>query len=261
MSGLSEKIQPRIHRILHDLAALEQGGEVAAPEDWAVDLERMRAAAEAVLTPLGQQPAVEPVPARAEVPQPAAARILVVDDDAANRNLLQRRLERQGYRVEVAATGSEALDRLATEPFDLALLDLAMPGMDGFEVLARLKADRHMRFVPVVVAAAPEELDSAVRALQSGAEDYLLKPFDPVLLRTRIGGLLALHRKLGDDVQRALAALEEHRTRLNGLAGNIGPEILAGLQDSAALVEENIARLRKDWRRGGSRPALAAGGS
>ncbi len=111
--------------------------------------------------------------------------ILVVDDDQNNREILARRLAREGHHVHAAADGPAALDALKTHPIDLVLLDVMMPGMDGYEVLRRLKSDPALRNVPVLMISALDELDSVVRCVQLGAEDYLPKPFDPVLLRAQ----------------------------------------------------------------------------
>ena len=117
-------------------------------------------------------------------------RILVVDDIEANRDLLSRRLARDGHSVVAAAGGLEALQLLAGKDFDLVLLDLMMPDMNGFEVLARLKADDRLHDIPVIMISALDEIDSVVRCIEAGAEDYLAKPFDPVLLRARINACL-----------------------------------------------------------------------
>src|SRR5262245_14453057 len=116
--------------------------------------------------------------------------ILIVDDNEANRDLLSRRLIRDGYRVSIAVGGQAALDALADADFDLVLLDLMMPDINGLEVLKRMKADVRLRMVPVVMITASAEMDSAIHCIEAGAEDYLPKPFDPVLLRARIGACL-----------------------------------------------------------------------
>ena len=123
-------------------------------------------------------------------PKAVASHILVVDDNAANRDLLARRLAREGYRVSAAESGASALALTAGEGFDLVLLDLMMPGISGFEVLCRLKADGATRHIPVIMISALDELDSTVRCIEAGAEDYLPKPFNPILLRARIGACL-----------------------------------------------------------------------
>ena len=129
---------------------------------------------------------------------PADSRILVVDDNAANRELLARRLVREGYCVTTAESGTAALALIAAESFDLVLLDLMMPGISGFEVLCRLKLDDSARHIPVIMISALDELDSTVRCIEAGAEDYLPKPFNPVLLRARIGACLERKRLLDE---------------------------------------------------------------
>jgi class 3 adenylate cyclase len=120
--------------------------------------------------------------------------ILVVDDNAENRDMLARRLARQGYEVLTAAGGRAALETLAARPLDLVLLDVMMPDLDGYAVLQRLKADPALRDIPVLMISALDELDSVVRCIQLGAEDYLSKPFEPVLLQARIGACLEKKR-------------------------------------------------------------------
>ena len=124
----------------------------------------------------------------------ASGFVLVVDDIEANRDVLTRRLERQGYTTATAENGREALERLRADNFDLVLLDIMMPEMDGYEVLQRLKADEALRHIPVIMISALNELDSVVRCIELGAEDYLPKPFNPTLLKARIGACLEKKR-------------------------------------------------------------------
>ena len=121
----------------------------------------------------------------------AGARLLVVDDNKVNRLLLARNVESQGHRVELAENGRVALDRLRCQPFDLVLLDIEMPEMDGFQVLEQIVADPQLCDVPVIVTSAVEGLESVVRCIELGAEDYLSKPVNSVLLRARISAGLA----------------------------------------------------------------------
>jgi CheY-like chemotaxis protein len=116
--------------------------------------------------------------------------ILVVDDNTSNRDVLARRLTREGHKVVTAANGTAALDLVAQQDFDIILLDLMMPGMSGFEVLRRLKAAEQTNHIPVIMISALDELDSVVRCIEAGAEDYLTKPFNPILLRARVGASL-----------------------------------------------------------------------
>jgi class 3 adenylate cyclase len=130
------------------------------------------------------------------------ARLLVVDDNKVNRLLLARSLELQGHSVALAENGRVALDMLRRESFDLLLLDIEMPEMDGLQVLEQLKADRQLRDLPVIVTSAIEGLDNVVRCIELGAEDYLHKPVNPVLLKARIGA--SLEKKRLRDQQKEL---------------------------------------------------------
>jgi adenylate cyclase len=120
--------------------------------------------------------------------------ILVVDDDPVNRRLLTSLLEQDGHRVDTAADGRQGLERLNADRFDLALLDVMMPELDGYETLARMKEDESLRHVPVLMITALDDIGSAVRCIELGADDYLLKPPDPVVLRARIKASLAKKR-------------------------------------------------------------------
>jgi adenylate cyclase len=122
------------------------------------------------------------------------ARILIVDDEPLNVDLLEQELELLGYATISAADGLAALERLAAEPVDLVLLDVMMPRLDGYQVLQRMKMDAKLRHIPVIVISALDQLSSAVRGIELGAEDYLPKPFDPVLLKARIGACLEKKR-------------------------------------------------------------------
>lgn len=135
------------------------------------------------------------------------ARLLVVDDNPANCELLVRRLQRQGHDVESVEGGQEALARLRATDFDLVLLDITMPGMDGYQVLAELKADAALSHIPVVMVSALDEIESVVKCLGLGADDYLPKPFDPALLRARVESSLA-RKRLQDSERRYLRAME-----------------------------------------------------
>lgn len=137
--------------------------------------------------------------------------VLVVDDDGANRDLLSQRLERQGYEVVSAGNGREALDLLATGAFDLVLLDIMMPEMDGFEVLRRLKADDRMRHVPVIMISAVGDMDSVAHCIEMGAEDYLPKPFQPTLLQARITASLEKKRARDREILLFEQLRESHR--------------------------------------------------
>ncbi|HET6447455.1 MAG TPA: adenylate/guanylate cyclase domain-containing protein [candidate division Zixibacteria bacterium] len=128
--------------------------------------------------------------------------LLIVDDNKVNRLLLGRGLEQQGHSVDFAENGVLALDKLAQERFDLILLDIEMPELDGYQVLERIIQDTDLRDIPVIMTTATEELESVVRCIELGAEDYLTKPVNAVLLRARINA--SLEKKRLRDQQREL---------------------------------------------------------
>jgi adenylate cyclase len=132
----------------------------------------------------------------------AAGRVLVVDDNRVNQLLLGRALEQQGHTVDFAENGRQALDLLEESRFDLILLDVEMPEVDGYEVLAEMKGDPRLRDVPVIMTSALDELDSVVRCIEMGAEDYLTKPVNAILLQARVGS--SLEKKRIHDEQREL---------------------------------------------------------
>jgi CheY-like chemotaxis protein len=123
-----------------------------------------------------------------------AGRILVVDDAAVNRLLIERLLRGEGHDVTTAGDGLTALELLGATgepPVDVVLLDLVMPGLDGYETLARMKAEPRLAHVPVIVISAVDELGSVVRCIELGALDYLPKPVEPAILRARVTAALA----------------------------------------------------------------------
>ena len=129
-------------------------------------------------------------------------RMLVVDDSRVNRLLLTRSLERFGHHVSNAENGRIALEMLRAQPFDVLLLDIDMPEMDGFEVLAALLIDNNLREIPVIMTSASDEVDRVVKCIEMGAEDYLVKPLNPILLKARVNA--SLEKKRLRDEQRKL---------------------------------------------------------
>lgn len=139
---------------------------------------------------------------------PAAYVLLVVDDNEDNRYTLTRRLQREGYtNLTTAVDGQQALELLGARPFDLVLLDVMMPGLNGHEVLERMHADKLLRHIPVIMISALDEIDSVIRCIELGAEDYLSKPFNPTLLRARVGASLE-KKRLRDEVVAVLGQIE-----------------------------------------------------
>jgi len=141
--------------------------------------------------------------------QDAPPRLLVVDDIQDNRDLLVRRLQRLGYRdIDTAADGQQALELIRAQPFAAVLLDVMMPRVSGVEVLEAMRAESRLEATPVIMISAATELETVVRCLELGAEDYLSKPFNPILLRARLGSVLE-KRALRGEVRRQLARVED----------------------------------------------------
>lgn len=169
------------------------------------------------------------------------AKILIVDDQPENCTVLARRLEKEGHSCESEHDGAAALEKLAAEPFDLVLLDIMMPGIDGREVLRRIKTDERLRHLPVIMISALDQIESVVACIEQGAEDYLPKPFNPVLLRARIGASLE-RKRLRDAEQAAFEALKESQAKL-----------AAELSEAAAYVQGvlpspiNVGSVRTTW--------------
>ena len=133
---------------------------------------------------------VAPIPRTSALYGSGLGNLLVVDDDEANRNMLFRRLTRYGYEVIVACTGIEALQLARTKKIDLVLLDMVMPGLDGYQVLTKFKSEVALAEIPVIMISALDQENNIARCIEAGAEDYIAKPFNPVFLRARIGASL-----------------------------------------------------------------------
>jgi adenylate cyclase len=127
--------------------------------------------------------------------------LLVVDDDATNRDMLTRRLQRQGYVVSTAESGRQALQILRSKPLDLVLLDLIMPGIDGYQVLIKIKNDPALQHIPVIMISGLDQQGGIARCIEAGAEDYLTKPFSAIFLRARIGACLA-NKRMADQLRK-----------------------------------------------------------
>ena len=217
-------------------------GEMVADEladtdrsDLLADVEKIRAAGRRLLALIDERLQTEALsgPAlpsqKVDVPRPAetaAARengksedgglLLIVDDNEDNRNVLARRLQKQGHWAVTAGSGPDALNALAEQPFDLVLLDIMMPEMDGYEVLFRIKSEPHTQHLPVIMISALDDLESVVRCIEMGAADYLPKPFNPTLLKARVGASLR-EKRAHDREQRYTAEIAESYRRLREL--------------------------------------------
>lgn len=166
--------------------------------------------------------------------------ILVVDDSLLNRRKLALGLEQQGHTVTLAENGRQALDLIESNSFDLVLLDILMPQMDGYQVLAQMKQDGTLRHLPVIVISALDELESTVKCIEMGAEDYLLKPFNPILLKARIGASLE-KKRLRDQEQAYLEQLQREQEKSERLLLNILPKPIADrLKQEQGIIADSF---------------------
>ena len=169
--------------------------------------------------------------------------LLVVDDDPVNRDLVSRYLKHDGHQVTAAEGGLAALDLLQQQMFDVILLDIVMPEMDGYEVLRQLKADYRLREIPVIVISATADMESFARCIELGAEDYLPIPFNPTILKARVSSCL-MKKHVQDQVQAhvaELSLLQELDRRLN-----------------ASLDGQRVLQILLDWalRRSGDQAGM-----
>jgi len=175
---------------------------------------------------------------------PEPAKLLVIDDNKVNRIVLSRSLQQQGHVVETAENGAEGLNKIRTQSFDLVLLDIEMPIMDGFQVLEACLNDVDLRQIPIIMTSAMDELDAVVKCVELGAEDYLTKPVNPILLRARVNA--SLEKKRLRDQQRKLfrtfatsAVAEELLAKGFSLGGKYvnATAMFADIRDFTAISE------------------------
>lgn len=220
--------QGKILAAMRDLLTTD-GGDPSFRDD----IRRIIKAAERLAKPdmaVASEPAaIQAVEATTPTTDRTVAQILVVDDDEDNREVLRRRLERSGYRVGCAENGVQALTVLAEEAYDLVLLDVMMPELDGYQVLERMKGAPKTRDIPVIMISALDDVASVVRCIERGAEDYLPKPFDPILLRARISASLE-KKRLRDQEVEYLERVAQITQAAKGMeAGSYRPGTLADL--------------------------------
>jgi len=277
--GVYEAIREPQARILAAMSSLLLNGKAADSAEYIGDVRRIREAAERMIPtdrrraePTSTFEVATPV-FTAEYKSPMAprahgvARILVVDDIEENRGVLQRRLQREGHTVVCAESGIQALALASEGGYDMILLDVIMPVMDGYETLQQLKAKDQTRDIPVIMISALDELAMIVKCIERGAEDYLPKPFDPVLLRARISACLE-KRELRDrerlfmhDVLRVVAAAVDVekgsygagslaeislRTDELGTLARVFDSMVAGIRDREERLRGQIDRLREE---------------
>lgn len=191
----------------------------------------------------GAAPALHSMPALTTTA--ASPLVLVVDDIEENRDVLARRLKRMGCSVVLATNGVEALQVIAREPVDAVLLDVMMPELDGFAVLERVRSSATTRDLPVIMISALDDLASTVRCIEHGADDYLTKPFDPVILRARVGACVERKRARDreQDYLRQVAAVIEAAVAVE--EGRYDGSILGGVAERA----DEVGRLARVFDR------------
>ena len=169
--------------------------------------------------------------------------VLVVDDNEMNRDMLSRRLQRQNYQVMMAEDGEKALEMIQNHPFDLVLLDIMMPKLSGYEVLEKIKKDEETRYIPVIMISAVDDLESVVKCIEMGAEDYLFKPFNPVLLKARVSASLEKNRlRRGNALAAAASNVSALKTDVTAL---LAGELDSSQRETAERMQQNIDALSR----------------
>jgi CheY-like chemotaxis protein len=176
-------------------------------------------------------------------------RVLVVEDNDANRAMLCRRLDKQGFVAVEARDGREALDRVREYRFDLVLLDIMMPEVDGYQVLQAIKSDDDLKALPVIMISAVDEMASVVRCIEAGAEDYLTKPYDPVLLQARINACLDKRRLRDQELAYLRAVSDLTKAAAQVERGEFDPAVLAAVaarDDALGTLARVFGRMARE---------------
>ncbi len=229
VAKLRHDLRTPVNQILGYSEMLQEDAEAAGHASYVADLRKIQNAARelerlikqrlGITIPseaagIAQAPAFSGEKPSSQLPKlKLYGRVIVADDDAGNLDMLTLQLERFGLEVDTAANGREVLGMLAGSSYDLALLDVMMPEMDGYSALLQIKSHPATHHLPVIMISALDELESVIRCIEAGAEDYLPKPFNPTLLRARISASLE-KKALNDAEQKYLQTIEETRGRL-----------------------------------------------
>ncbi|HQO66699.1 MAG TPA: response regulator, partial [Spirochaetales bacterium] len=245
-SGPSDALRRQVYERIYDLVSLVQAAKRTSSrgDRFIGDVRKVHEAVNALAALFDEAgPAsgkdADRAPAGGRSLEPAKAgrsgRILVVDDDSFNREILARHLERQGHVVCQASNGREAFTILSEAPFDVVVLDIMMPGMSGFQFLEALREDPRLREASTIVVSALDDPVSMARCIELGAEDYLMRDFDPILLKARIDSLLEKkeYKRQNDAALRRLVETQER--------------LAAELRDAASYVRSLLPK-RLRWR-------------
>jgi adenylate cyclase len=230
--------------LTHLHADLEKIGLAAATwltlmEEYLLAPRAPRAETEPVALPPGVRYVV-PSAAEAKAAPQIQGTLLVVDDDPSNRDMLTRRLTRMGHLVESAVSGAEALQKLRAGRFDAVFLDLVMPGLDGYQVLTRIKSDAALAEVRVIMLSALDQEQGVARCIEAGADDFLAKPFNSVFLRARLGACLE-KKAMRDREHHYLAEIQAEREKSEHLLLNILPQSIAGrLKSGETMIADQF---------------------
>ncbi|MCA9651502.1 MAG: response regulator [Myxococcales bacterium] len=248
---LRHDLRTPVNQILGYCELLVEEAEDDEDTRWDDELRDIHEQTQEVLAAIDQI-GVKPSGISAEVsaltrpPPGLVGTVLVVDDNHSNRELLERRLGRDGFSVLTAAHGLEALSAVRSHDVDVVLLDIMMPVMDGYETLDRLKADPELRHLPVIMLTSLDESESITRCIERGAEDHLPKPFDPVLLRARIGSSLE-RKQIRDRERRYLARIVAEKKRADDLLHGVIPigVALSAERDFDRLLDRLLREARR----------------
>lgn len=242
--------EQHLNQLLPDLRKIAEAGHtwlglmeeylVRPAEHAAAHPDKMRSIAPTLLQPGIDY--ISPAPRSATRTHRADGHLLVADDDAANREMLARRLQRQGYQVSHASSGLEVLRLIRAQKFDLVLLDMIMPGLDGYQVLTGMKSDPALADIPVIIISSLDQENNVARCIEAGAEDYVGKPFNSIFLRARIGACLE-RKRLRDQERQTFEALKQSQKVLSD-------ELAEAAAYVRSLLPPPLAEgpVRADWR-------------
>jgi class 3 adenylate cyclase/CheY-like chemotaxis protein len=220
--------------LINRVLAPPEAGTTAAPAAGPATMTQLQAEAPTLTVAVAGAEAPAPV-SQDEVPTApsfAGSPVLVVDDNEMNRDMLSRRLEGRGYAVAIAENGQRALDLIAEQPFDTVILDVMMPGINGLEVLRRVRQTKSMSDLPIIMATARDASEDVVAALRLGANDYVTKPLDFQVVLARLSTQLALKRQK-DEIRRLADNLEKRNQFIRNTFGRyLSDEVVASLLET-----------------------------